>query len=101
MYSVASLTGILDGVFRSGIYFGHKSFIPTCIQSYSLRRLISDSLSQVNYLDASGGLGHDSDQSSYQQSDEEVSEEDSDDDEIEFTGEEWGLYRKWEGQVVD
>ncbi len=55
---------------------------------------------QVNYLDASGGLGRDSDQSSYQQSDEEVSEEDSDDDEVEFTGEGCGLDSGWEEPTV-
>ena len=45
---------------------------------------------QVNYLDASGDidrLGRDSDQSSYKQSDEDTTEEESD-DEVEFpTGE--------------
>ena len=44
------------------------------------------SISKVNYLDASGGMGQDSDQSSYQQTDDEVSEEESD-DEVEFLGE--------------
>ena len=44
------------------------------------------SILKVNYLDASGGMGQDSDQSSYQQTDDEVSEEESD-DEVEFLGE--------------
>ena len=69
---------------KSAVLRGPKGY--TC--TLNSRQLLYWSSSQVNYLDASGGVGHDSDQSSYQQSDEEVSEDDSDDDVVEFTGEE-------------